>query len=625
MDTLKTAINRETRGFSAEVGKILHLMINSLYTNKDTCIRELISNAADACDKLRYLSQFDSSFCISNVDMKITVRVDKENNRLIVKDSGVGMNREDLLNYLGSIASSGTQYFLEQITGDAKKDNNLIGQFGVGFYSVVMIADIVEVKTRKAGEEKSYAWQSNGSDSYTICEIDERCDGTEITLYIKKEESNYLDLDYLKNVILKYSNNVSVPIFLEETKDFKKEQVNIAKALWTLNKSEISTEQYKEFYQNVFYASDSPWKILHNKNEGSGGFINLLFIPSKTTFDLFASDRKRRVKLYVKRVFVAEEGIDLIPYYLRFIRGIVDTESLSLNISRETIQNSPALATIRRVLVARVLKALKDALHSSFDEYQNFWTSFGMVLKEGLCEDSSNIEPILDLCLFYSAIERSYVTLSQYLEKSLGNQKAIYYVTGESIKNLSDSPQIEGFLEQKIDVLLMADAVDSFWLSMISSYRAIPFVSVAKADIDVANISRSSSENKEPKVSQDQSASLCRYFKECLGDLVQDVHISRKLVHSPACLVAADGDMDARMERFLLSQNHISKISAKVMEINFDHFIIKQIYSKVQLGSCDESTKDLVLILFDQVLLSEGDQVKDVQAFCNRINKLIAK
>jgi molecular chaperone HtpG len=412
-----TDLKSETRDFSAEVGKVLHLMINALYTNKDTCLRELISNAADACDKLRYLSQFDSSLCGSHPEPKITICIDKQNNTLSVRDSGIGMNKEDLLNYLGSIASSGTQKFLEKMTGDDKNDNTLIGQFGVGFYSVFMIGDKVEVKTRKAGDDQRYLWASNGSGSYTISNLEEKCEGTEVIVYLKESESNYLDFDYVKSVILKYSDNVAVPIFLEESLDQRNDQINSAKALWTLNRSEISQDQYKEFYQRVFYASDSPWKILHNKNEGSGSFTNLLFIPSEKTFDLFSSDRKRRVKLYVKRVFVTEEGVDLIPYYLRFVRGVIDTDSLSLNISREMIQSSSVLATIRRVVTSRVLKVLKEALQSEIEEYQIFWANFGAVLKEGLCEDSANNEALLELCLFYSAMQKRHVTLNQYSRK----------------------------------------------------------------------------------------------------------------------------------------------------------------------------------------------------------------
>ncbi len=577
-----TNLKSETRDFSAEIGKVLHLMINSLYTNKDTCLRELISNAADACDKLRYLSQFDPAFCKRQEESKITICIDRQNNKLRIKDSGIGMNREELLSYLGSIASSGTRRFLEQMTGDKKNDNTLIGQFGVGFYSVFMIGSRVEVKTCKAGDDQSYLWTSQGLSSYTISNLDEKCEGTEVVIYLKELEDNYLDFDYVKGVILKYSDNISVPIFLEKSESVEKTQINSATALWALNKSEISSEQYRDFYQRVFYATDLPWKILHNKNEGFGGFTNLLFIPSEKTFDLFSSDRKRRVKLYVKRVFVTEEGVDLIPYYLRFVRGVIDTDSVSLNISREMIQNSPALATIQRVVTTRILKVLKEAMQLAFEEYKVFWNNFGAVVKEGLCEDSANVEILLELCLFYSALSGSYVTLSQYLEKqNQAEKKAIYYITGESLESLSNSPQIEGFLKQNVDVLLMIDAVDSFWLSMISQHKDIPFVSVAKSSVVLPN-----SSSQDLGASKDASSSLCQYFKECLGALVKDVQISKKLVDSPACLAVTDGSMDSRMERFLLSQNHISSISAKVMEINFDHPLIRQINSKVLEGSC---------------------------------------
>lgn len=619
-----TDLKSETRNFDAEVGKVLKLMINALYTNKDTCIRELISNASDACEKLRYLSQVDSLPEIAKP--KIIVKIDKDAGTLSIKDFGIGMSKEELVNDLGTIASSGTQRLLEKIAQDTRQTGEFIGQFGVGFYSIFMIADQVDVKTRRVGQNQSYLWTSTGSDSYTISESNEQYEGTEVIAHIKKEEVHYLDGGYIKNIILKYSNNISSPIFLQEfdaNDGTAPAQLNSAKALWALNKSDISQEEYNSFYKSVFYASDIPWKILHNKNEGSGSFISLIFIPTERTFDLFASERKRRIKLYVKRVFVAEGEIDLIPYYLRFLRGVVDTDSLSLNISRETIQNSAVLVTIRRVIVARVLKELGQSLKSSFDEYKTFWNNFGSVLKEGLCEDSSNTDTLLNLCLFYSAKNNGYITLDQYLLNAQSEQKSIYYVTGESLEGLLNSPQTEGFLKQGLDVLLMTDSVDSFWVGIVSGYRDFPFVSVAKAGIDIANISHNAEKANNVDSHKHQSDSLCKYFRECLGSLVKDVQISKKLVASPVCLVIEDGSMDARMERFLLAQKHISELSAKVMEINFNHPIIQGINARFQQGICNDDTRDIVRILFDQALLTEGDSIPDVSEFCQRVYKLI--
>ena len=465
------SMETETKKFSAEIGKVLNLMIHSLYTNKDIFIRELISNASDACDRLRLLSYSKPE--LMKKKFKIIFKVDKDKRLLTISDNGIGMNKQDLIENLGTIAHSGTQHFLSQITGDTKKDNLLIGQFGVGFYSVYMSSSIVSVISKKVEETQAYCWTSDGQGEYTISETDsDLANGTIINLTIKESEDVYLDHFRIKNIIKTYSDHIAIPIFFTDPNG-KEIQVNSFSAIWTRNKSDITPQQYEEFYRSVSYSADKPWLILHNKNEGAVEFTNLLFIPTSKTFDLYNPDRKRRVKLYIKRVFITDENVELIPQFLRFLRGIVDSEDLPLNISRETLQYNPIMEKIRTSISKRILNELKKKKDENIEQYQEFWSTFGPVLKEGLCEGLSDPDPLLSVCIFYSAKLAKFISFDEYINNFQQGQDVIYYLSGEDIDKLKQSPQIEGFLNKNIDVLLFIDTVDDFWVNVILNIKII--------------------------------------------------------------------------------------------------------------------------------------------------------
>lgn len=626
----------EVKKFDAEIGKVLQLMIHSLYTNKDVAIRELISNASDACDKLKFLAQTDASLLKDDPEFKIKIKIDEATRQVIISDNGIGMNREDLADNLGTIAKSGTQNFINQLTGDAKKDNMLIGQFGVGFYSAFMIADNITVKTKKAGENQAYVWFSNGEGEYTISDTDEDISrGTQIILHIKEEEDVFLDHFRLKHIVKSYSDHVEAPIFFINDNG-EENQLNSASAIWRRSKTDIPEEEYKEFYKTVSYSADDPWMTLHNKNEGTLEYSNLLFIPSTKTFDLFHPDRKCRVKLYIKRVFIADEKIDIVPHYLRFVRGVVDSEDLPLNISRETLQHNTVLEKIKRSITKKILSELKKKKDNDRDSYQTFWDNFGAALKEGLCEASTDHEKLLETCLFRSALHNKYVSLDEYLENAKGENKSIYFLSGDNPDKLINSPQIEGFLSKGIDVLLFTDTVDDFWVNVNNDYKGAEIKSVTRSDIDLEqeasgdNDSDGDSknseegENKDAKQGEDNKyAPLITFFKETLGESVKDVKISKKLTSSPACLAAAAGAMDIRMERFLIEQKQLPSSTAKILEINPNHAIIKNIENSLGNDEKKMEMQDMVHLMFDQSCIIENEPVADSAAFAKRINKLI--
>jgi len=616
-------MTQEKKKFDAEVGKVLHLMIHSLYTDKEIFMRELISNSSDACDKLRYLSQTDSDLVKDDADFKITIKVDKEAKTITVRDNGIGMSRDDLNENLGTIAKSGTQNFLDKLSGDKKKDSQLIGQFGVGFYSSFMTADQVTVTSKKAGEDKVHTWHSDGKGEYIISDTDrEFTRGTEIVLHIKSEEETYVDPFRLKHIVKNYSDHVAIPIFFVDEKG-EEEQVNSSSALWRRSKSEVSDDQYKEFYKNVAHAADDPWITMHNKNEGVVEFTNLLFIPSTKTFDLFHPNRKCRVKLCIKRVFIADENVDIVPQYLRFLRGVIDSEDLPLNISRQALQNNPTLERIKKSITKRVLSELKKKKENKTEEYLQFWNNFGGALKEGLCEVTSDHEKLLEVCVFRSALHDRMISLDEYIANSKDDQKTIYYLSGDNPEKLRDNPQIEGFLSKGIDVLLFTDTVDDFWVNVNGNYKEVEIKSVTRSDI---NLDGKESDNKidESKDKKEDSKrdEVVKYFKESLGDLVKDVKISKKLTSSPACLTVSDGAMDIRMERYLIEQKQLARATAKILEINLDHKIISKITSEIGMKEKEVENKDLVHLLYDQACIIEGEPVMDAGAFSKRLNNL---
>jgi molecular chaperone HtpG len=617
-------MTEEKKKFGADVGKVLKLMIHSLYTDKEIFMRELISNSSDACDKLRYLSQTDGSLIEGDSELKIIVQVDKEAGTITVRDNGIGMNRKDLDENLGMIANSGTQSFLDKLSGDNKKDSQLIGQFGVGFYSAFMVADRITVTSRKAGEDKAYSWYSDGQGEYTVADTDrDFTRGTEIVLHVKPEEVEFLDHFRLKHIVKSYSDHIAVSIFFVD-ENGNENQVNSSSALWTRPKSDISQEQYKEFYKNVSYAADDPWLIMHNHNEGVVEFTNLLFIPSAKTFDLFHPDRKCRVKLYIKKVFIADENIDLIPQYLRFLRGVVDSQDLPLNISRQTLQHNATLEKIKNSITKRVFSELKNKKEKDFENYLSFWNNFGGVLKEGLCEMSSDHEKLLEVCVFRSALHDKMISLDEYIENCKGEEKTIYYLSGDDPKKLRNNPQIEGFLKKGIDVLLFTDTVDDFWVNVNGRYKGAEMKSVTRSDIDLGD-NDSEEKKKEKKDDARINESLVSYFKETLGDLVKDVKISKKLTSTPACLAVADGAMDIRMERYLIEQKQLARASAKILEINPNHKIVAKIAKEVKKKEKEEENKQLIHLLYDQACIIEGEPVVDVGAFSERLNLLLER
>ena len=599
-------------------------MIHSLYTNKDIFLRELISNASDACDKLRYEALVRPELTDGNADFQLGILIDKANRTLTISDNGIGMGRDELVNNLGTIAKSGTQEFLSSLTGDGKKDMPLIGQFGVGFYSSFMIADKVTVVSRRAGEAESWLWESDGSGEFTIMPAETSERGTSITLHLKEGEDQYLDKFRLRHIVQTYSDHISFPISITD-EEGKTETVNTAQALWTRPKSEISDEQYKEFYHHVAHAPDEPWLVLHNKAEGKIEYTNLLFIPSAKPFDLFHPDRKRRVKLYVKRVFITEDNVDIVPQYLRFLRGIIDSEDLPLNISRETLQANPMLAKIKESLVKRVLQELKKKGEGDEASYAEFWKNFGPVIKEGLCEATTPREQILEICRFNTTGVDTLSTLDSYIDRMKEGQDQIYYLTGERIETLRSSPQLEGFMKRGIEVLLLSDHVDDFWVNVVFEYKGKKFKSVTRADIDLDDAKDAEQKNESKGADDESMKALCGRIKEILGDKVKDVRTTSKLTNSAVCLAVEEGAMDFRLERFLIEQKQLSSVSAKILEINPDNSIIKLLAGKLSAASASADIENATWLLFDQARILEGEEITDTSAFMRRLQGCVEK
>lgn len=609
----------KTKKFSAEIGKVLKLMIHSLYTNKDIFLRELISNASDACDKLRYLSLQSPSLLNDDNQLKIRVIINKKDNTLTIQDNGIGMTQDEMIANLGVIASSGTQKFIEEMSKSPKADMSLIGQFGVGFYSSYMVADEVTVLSRKAGDDVVYEWNSDGQNDYTIAESkQEHPRGTSVVVKLKSEELEYLEKFRLKHIITTYSDHISFPIELVE--DDNAESVNTGSALWTRKKSDITEEQYKEFYHHVAHLPDVPWIRMHNKVEGNIEFTSLLYIPSMKPFDLFHPDRKTRVKLYVKKVFITEEGVNLIPSYLRFLRGVVDSEDLPLNVSRETLQHNAIIDKIRKSIVKKVLGELKSKANDDVKNYQTFWNNFGEVMKEGLCEGGlEEKEQLLEVCRF-NATNGDSISLDEYIDKMIEGQDKIYYITGDGIDSLRKHPQLEGFKKRGVNVLLLSDHVDDFWVHVIHQYKNKEMVSITTESIDLNSIKKIDEDTVEQG---DQNPDVIKYIKDVLKDKVSDVVYTTKLVDSPSCLAIAQGAMSARMEKYLMDQKQLKAASAKILEINPKHFFVKEVANSLVSKTTSERTEDLVWLMFEEACILEGQSLQNPQEFTARLNKLL--
>lgn len=615
----------ETLNFAAETARVLHLMIHALYTNKDIFLRELISNASDACDKLRYEALTNDALYDGQSDLNIHISFDEKAKTLTIADTGIGMSREDLITNLGTIAKSGTQEFLSKLTGDAKRDSNLIGQFGVGFYSSFMVADKVTVTSRKAGEIESWLWESDGLGSYTVSPVEARPRGTQITLYLKEEATEYLDKFRLSHIVGTYSDHIGFPITLTDAEGHT-ETINQRQAIWTRAKSDIGDAQYEEFYHHVAHSPEKPWAVMHNKAEGVVEYASLLFVPGIKPFDLFHPERRRRVKLYVKRVFITDEGIELVPAYLRFLRGVIDSADLPLNISRETLQKSPILDKIRESVTSRVLSELKKRGEKDPEDYAKFWENFGAVLKEGLCEGNAPRDKILEACRFYSTHGEGLTSLCDYQERMRPEQEAIYCLTGDNLAALRHHPQLEGFKKRGIEVLLLTDHVDDFWLNVTLKYGELPFKSILRAGADLDKVpyidGTAADEEAVAEKSSDIEA-LCAAMKTLYGDAVKEVRTTRKLSDTPVCLSIGEGDMDMRMERFLLEHKQLPKRAAKIIEINPTHPVIQALAKKAEIQ--DDGFNDALWLLYDQALIAEGEPVSDPAAFARRLGAFMKR
>ena len=631
-------MSEEKFAFQAEVSKLLDIVAHSLYSHKEIFLRELISNASDACDRLRYEALTRPELAGGNADFKISLQIDPKAKTLTIADNGIGMTHDELAGNLGTIARSGTQAFVEQL-GDAKakeKENGsdvaLIGQFGVGFYSAFMVAKKVEVISRKAGEETAWLWASDGKGEFTITEASRESQGTSVKLFLEKKEGEFLESARIRNIVKTYSDHIGVPIQLtEDGKD--DETLNEGSALWVRPAKDITPEQYTEFYHHSGHMFDEPWKILHNRVEGILAYTNLLFIPSTKPFDLYDPDRKARVKLYVKRVFITDDCEALMPSYLRFLRGIVDSEDLSLNISREMLQKDPKLAKIGTGLVKRVLNELKKTAAKKPDEYATFWENFGAVLKEGLYEDFENREKILPLCRFRSLAGDEAISLETYVENMVEGQEAIFYISGEDIELLRKSPQLEGFKARGVDVLLLTDPIDDFWIPALGTFQEKPFKSITRgaADLDGISLSDEAKEKETKDAAEDTPGidQLVAALKMALGERVKDVRVSERLTDSAVCLVADEGDMDIRLERILRQSRHMGGAAdtPRILEVNAKHGLIRRMAEQVKdTGAAGaDSISATALLLLDQARILEGEQVADPIAFAERLSEVMEK
>jgi molecular chaperone HtpG len=617
------AMTQETRSFQAEVSRLLDIVAHSLYSEKEIFLRELISNASDACDRLRYAALTEPALAENDTNYRVVLIPDKAARTLTVADNGIGMNREELIENLGTIARSGTAAFVSQLTGDARKDMSLIGQFGVGFYSAFMVAEKVEVLSRKAGDSQGWRWVSDGKGEFTIEPAPEAARGARIIVHLREGEDEYLDPIRIRQIVKTYSDHIALPIVLRDAG--KEETINTASALWTRPRSEITPDQYKEFYHHVAHSFDDPWLTLHNKAEGVLEYTNLLFIPSAKPFDLFDPERKSRLKLYVRRVFITDEGTDLLPPYLRFLRGIVDSEDLPLNISREMLQSNPMVARIRQQLTRRVLGELAKKAGEAPDEYAKFWDNFGAVLKEGLYEDRDHRDELLALARFRSTTRDGLVSLDDYVAAMRPGQDAIYTIYGDSLDVIKRSPQLEGFRARGVEVLLMTDPIDEFWVPAIGKYKDKPFKSATRGHVDLDKITPPETREQKTPEPPAKLGSLIAIFKLALGDAVKDVRSSERLTDSAVCLVADEGDLDMHLERLLKQHRQLDTTSKRILEVNPRHSLIERLAASVGEPGASEQLSEFAWLLLDQARIVEGEQLPDPPAFARRLAALLER
>lgn len=602
--------------FQADVSKMLDIVINSLYSEKQIFLRELISNASDACDKLKYLALTNPDMAKDAKDFKIVITPDAKENTLKIADNGIGMNKEDLIAHLGTIAKSGTADFVKN-AGDNGSAVELIGQFGVGFYSAFMVADKVEILTRRAGEDKAWKWVSNGIDGFEITEAQKDANGTEITLFLKQDEKNYVDTIYLRQIIRTYSDHIAYPIVLN-LGEAGEETVNKGSALWTRNKAEITKDQYKDFYQHISHNFDEPWLTLHFKAEGNIEYTGLLFIPDKAPYDLFQPDKKNSLKLYINKVFISDKVEELMPNYLRFVKGVIDSADLPLNISREMLQNSPLMEKIKAGTVSRLLKELQKRA-KDYDDYMKFWKSFGIVLKEGIYEDFKNREEIAGLSYFYSTADAEKMTsLDGYISRCGKEQKAIYYITGDDIAVLRNNPQLEAFKQKGIEVLLMNEPIDEFWPQVLPNYKGYAVKHISQADVDMTW------KREEKKADEGSLAKLCEFMGNLLKNEVGKVVATEKLTTSPVSLTVENGQMSLHLERLMRNhQQQTAFASTRILEINPYHPLIIKLSDMVMNDADKAKVEEVSKILLDQAKVAEGEAVSDPSFYAEKISGYI--
>lgn len=626
--------HKETLGFQTEVKQLLKLMIHSLYSNKDIFLRELISNASDACDKLRFEALTDSGLFEDQPELQIRVRFDKAARTISVSDNGIGMSRQEVIDNIGTIARSGTRRFLEQLTGDQARDAQLIGQFGVGFYSSFIIADRVTLQTRRAGlgAEHGVHWASSGDGEFSIENIERAERGTEITLHLREGEDELLDQWRLRSIITRYSDHIGLPVLLDVERPVEDEnatptreweQVNKASALWTRARKDIGDDEYKALYKHISHDFEDPLTWTHNRVEGKLEYTSLLYIPRRAPFDLWDPNRRYGVKLYVRRVFIMDDAEQLMPRYLRFVRGVIDSNDLPLNISREILQNNRTIDSIRAGSVKKVLGLLEDLASKEPEQYRSFWEQFGQVLKEGPAEDYTNREQIARLLRFASTHAdnpEQTVGLADYVARMKEGQEAIYYLTGDGFASVRNSPHLEIFRKKGVEVLLLSDRVDEWLISHLTEFDGKPLQSVAKGSLDLNKLD-GPAEQEQHRQQDDEYQELLVRIKTMLGDQVQDVRLSRRLTDSPACLVVDEHAMSAHLERLLREAGQQVPMSKPYLELNPDHSLIRQLKAEQD----ETRLKDWALLLFDQALLAEGGQLEDPGAYVRRLNDLLLR
>lgn len=632
-------VKKETLGFQTEAKQLLHLMIHSLYSNKEIFLRELISNASDAIDKLRFAALADESLLEGQGDFQIQVDVDKDAKTIAITDNGIGMNRDEVIEHLGTIAKSGTASFLESLTGDEKKDSQLIGQFGVGFYSAFIVADRVEVHTRKAGDPASEGvlWESHGEAEFSVAELPREARGTTITLHLKDDSAEFANDWQVRSVIKKYSDHISVPVMMEKTAapampaegeeeaveveaEPEFEAVNEATALWTRSRSEVSEEEYHSFYQHVSHDFEAPLTWSHNKVEGKLEYTSLLFIPKKAPFDLWNRDMSRGLKLYVQRTFIMDEAEQFLPMYLRFIKGVVDSNDLSLNVSREILQQDPAVESMRSALTKRVLDMLGKLAKT--DDYAQFWKEFGPVLKEGPAEDMGNQEKIAKLLRFsttHTDAQDQDQSLEDYVSRMQESQDKIYYVVAENFNTAKHSPHLEVFRKKGVEVLLLSDRVDDWLMNHLREFDGKPFQDVGRGELDLATDTEEDKAEQE-KVAK-ESEGLVERLKGVLSEQVEEVRATSRLTQSAACLVVGEHDMGAQMRRIMEAAGQDVPSSKPILEVNPTHPLLTMLDNEPD----EDRFADMAKVVFDQALLAEGGQLDDPASFVSRLNKLLVE